>query len=80
MSSHLDSFVASGTSPTPDFHVENHGSVFLLYPLTQRAYSWIKEYLPENAQHFCTAVVVEHRYIWNILVAVQDDGLVVSRG
>jgi hypothetical protein len=34
MSSHLDSFVASGTSPTPDFRCENHSSIFLLYPLS----------------------------------------------
>src|SRR6266478_538109 len=37
MSSH-DSFAASGNSPTrsdgPDFRCENHGSLFLLFPLT----------------------------------------------
>ena len=80
MSSHLDSFVASGTSPTADFRCENHGSVFLLYPLTPPADRWVQEYLPEDAQSFGGAFVVEHRYIWSILVAVQDVGLVVSRG
>jgi hypothetical protein len=75
-----DSFAASGSSPTPDFRCENHGSVFLLYPVTKLAHSWAREHLPEDAQHFGDAVVVEHRYIWNILVAVQSDGLVVSRG
>jgi hypothetical protein len=75
-----DSFAASGSSPTPDFRCENHGSVFLLYLLTQPAYSWVREHLPEDAQHFGDAIVVEHRYVWNILIAVQDDGLAVSRG
>jgi hypothetical protein len=39
MSSH-DSFAASGNSPTrshgPDFRCENHGSLFLLFPLTRQ--------------------------------------------
>jgi hypothetical protein len=35
MSSHKDSFTASGTSPTTDFRCENHGSIFLLFPRTE---------------------------------------------
>jgi len=59
ISSH-DSFVASGSSPTrsdgPDFRCENHGSLFLLFPLTQNAHSWIEEHLPVDAQRFGNAV------------------------
>jgi hypothetical protein len=80
MSSHLDSFVASGTSPTSDFRCENHGSIFLLHPLSQSARSWIEENLPSDAQWFGNAVAVEHRYIWAILEGIQNDGLVVARG
>ena len=82
MSSH-DSFAASGSSPTrsfgPDFRSENHGSLFLLFPLTPSAHSWIEEHLPDDAQWF-DAVVIEHRYIWTILDGIQDAGLAVSRG
>jgi len=83
MSSH-DSFAASGSSPTPDsatpdFRCENHGSIFLLYPLTQSAQSWIEENLPSDAQWFGNAVAVEHRFIWAILDGLQTDGLVVTR-
>ncbi len=78
MSSHNDSFVASGTSPTFDFRCENHGSVFLLTPLTQSGQSWIEENLPSNAQWFGNGVVVEHRYIWAILEGIQNDGLAVQ--
>jgi hypothetical protein len=43
MSSHNDSFAASGSSPTrSDFICENHGSIFLLHPLSQSAQSWIE--------------------------------------
>jgi len=83
MSSHNDSFAASGSSPTPDstmvdFRCENHGSIFLLYPISQSAQSWIEENLPSNVQWFGQAVVVEHRYIWAILEGIQNDGLAVS--
>jgi hypothetical protein len=80
MSSHLDSFVASGTSPGVDFRCENHGSVFLLYPLTHSARFWIKENLPSDVQWFGRAVAVEHRHIWAILEGIQNAGLVVTRG
>jgi hypothetical protein len=77
MSSH-DSFVASGSSPTPDFVVENHGSIFLLQPLSPSAKSWIEEFLPEDHMSFGSAVVVEHRYIQDIVEGIRNDGLVVS--
>jgi len=84
MSSHNDPFAASGNSPTrsdgPDFRCENHGSLFLLFPLTQHAQSWIEEHFPEDVQWFGNAVVVEHRYIWTILDGIQDAGLAASRG
>ena len=82
MSSHDDSFVASGSSPTengPDFRCESHGSVFLLFPLSQSAQSWVEEHLPTDAQWFGNAVVIVHRYVWAILEAIQNDGLAVSR-
>lgn len=82
MSSHSDSFVASGSSPTedgPDFRCENHGSLFLLYPLTQSAHSWIEEHAPSDVQWFGNAAVIEHRYVWTILVGIQDSGLTVVR-
>lgn len=82
MSSHSDSFVASGSSPTedgPDFRCENHGSLFLLRPLTRSAHSWIEEHVPSDAQWFGNALVIEHRYVWTILVGIQDSGLTVVR-
>jgi hypothetical protein len=79
MSSHSDAFIASGNSPTePDFVVENHGSIFLLQPLSLAANAWVEENLPENHQTFGSAVVVEHRYITDIVRGVQADGLEVA--
>src|SRR5262249_33811050 len=71
MSSHSDSFVASGNSPTPgpDFIVENHVSISLLDPLPPAANSWVDEHLPHDCTGFGGGIVVEHRYIANIASA-----------
>jgi hypothetical protein len=78
-----NSFQTSGSSPTGsaefDFRCENHGSIFLLRPLSESAKIWVEENLPAEAQWFGDAVVVEHRYIWAILAGIQNDGLVVAR-
>jgi len=80
MSSHNDSFVASGSSPTVDFLCENHSSVFLLRPVSPAAFSWIEEHLPPDRLTFGNAAAIDHRCIWAILAGLQDDGLVVTRG
>jgi hypothetical protein len=76
-----DTFVASGTSPTeppnPDFFVENHGSIFLLRPVSPSASDWISENIPDDAQFLGDAVAVEHRYIADIVEGIKRDGLAV---
>jgi hypothetical protein len=75
MSSHHDSFVCSGSSPTsnngPDFRCESDGSLFLLFPLNQSAHSWIEEYCPSDAEW--------HRYSAALVAGIELDGLVVRR-
>jgi len=77
----LNAYATSGTSPSkPDLICENHFSVFLLRPVSPSAFAWIEEHLPPDRLTFGNAVVVEPRYLWAILVGLQDDGLVVTRG
>ena len=61
-----------------DFCVENHGSIFLLRPLSLSADLWVKDHIPEDAQYFGNAVVVEHRYISDIVDGIRNDGLAVA--
>lgn len=61
---------------TRDFSFNNHGSVWLLYPKTDAGRAWIEERLP-NAEVFCRAVVVEHRYVDDIVAGIRNDGLEV---
>ena len=80
MSSHDDSFVASGSSPTIDFLCENHGSIFLLRPLTPSATSWLEEHIGQDNgfQSYWPTCVIEHRYISDIIAGIQGDGLEVQ--
>jgi hypothetical protein len=80
MSSHSDSFAASGNSPTqPDFRVENHGSIFLLRPLTDSATLWVEEHIGQDNgfQPYWPTVVIEPRYVADIIDGIQNDGLAV---
>ena len=80
MSSYNDSFVASGSSPTVDFLCENHGSICLLRPLTPSATSWLKEHIGQDNgyQPYFPTVVVEHRFIADIVAGIQNDGMAVQ--
>jgi len=62
-----------------DFRVENHGSVVLLCPLTEGARAWVTEHLthPET-QHFGGAVVMEPRYVDDVVRGLVSDGLTVE--
>jgi hypothetical protein len=67
-------------SPTVDFELENHGSLFLLRPLTTLAREWMNEYLPVDhpeTQFFAAAIVVEPRYVGPIVEGIVGDGLVL---
>lgn len=82
-----DAFQTSGSSPThsegfqPDFGVENHGSIFLLKPLTPSAISWIEEHIGQDNGYqpgYPRSIVVEPRYIAPIVEGILNDGLAVQ--
>jgi hypothetical protein len=80
MSSHSDSFVASGNSPTePDFLIEDHGSICLLIPRTESATNWAEEFIGRDNgfQPYWPTVLIEHSYVTAILEGIRNDGLVV---
>jgi hypothetical protein len=60
-----------------DFTVENHGSIFILQPMSQAALDWVEDNLHPDHQTWAGGVVVEHRYIEDIVVGIQADGLEV---
>jgi len=61
-----------------DFRGMQDGSLFLLWPISDDAVGWCAEHLPEDVQRFGGAVVIEHRYVEDILNGIDTDGLVVG--
>lgn len=69
--------VAEGDYP-PDFRVEGEGrfsTIYRLYPLSTAAQAWVAEHISDEAQWFGAAVIVEHRYIADLITGIQQDGL-----
>jgi hypothetical protein len=67
-----------GYSVFPDFCVANHGTIFLLTPHTRGAREWLAEHIPDDAQWWGNGtLVVEHRFIQDIVSHLQEDGFIV---
>lgn len=58
-----------------DFEVRDEGTIWLLRPLTQKARNWIGEHLPADTTWLGDCVIVEHRYVTDILVGIMGDKL-----
>lgn len=76
----ISGYECSGSSPgatEPDFICEYHVSLFLLRPVSPAAFDWIESNLPEDRLKFGNATVIEARFVWNILLGIQESGLSV---
>jgi hypothetical protein len=60
-----------------DLLVHGHGSVYLLRPTSRRGRRWVDEYVSDDHQEWAGAIVVEHRYIGEIVRGARADGLEV---
>jgi len=61
-----------------DLVVENHGSVFILQPLTARAREWLEVHTDENAMWYGLGLACEPRYAPAIVEAMVDEGMEVE--
>ena len=78
----LDAFKTAGSSPpecVPDFQLIRQSTIYLLEPLTDTARAWVEEHIPADATRFGPAIVVEHRYIADIVTGITVAGLSVDR-
>jgi hypothetical protein len=69
---------AYDASTGTDFAVANHGTIVLLQPLTRAANEWIAANLPADRLHYAGAVVIEPRYLADIVDGLRNDGLTVA--
>lgn len=58
-----------------DVIVESHGSVVLVRPQSDEAREWIEEHVDPLAQWFGSALVVEPRYLIQLLEGMAEGGL-----
>lgn len=74
---------ASETAKRPDFRAFDSGSLVILMPMNQAGRDWLKgngltvEDNPE-LQTWCGGIVVEPRYIGDIIEGIRGDGLEVA--
>ena len=69
---------ARATTFGVDANLRADGSIALLRPLTDAARAWIAENLPADAQTFGGQIVIEPRYVADIVAGMQRDGLAVA--
>jgi hypothetical protein len=60
-----------------DVQVTREGSLFLFDPRTPAAESWIDENVDPDTTRWAGAVVVEHRYAYDLAQGMIDAGLEV---
>lgn len=62
-----------------DIQIQNEGFIFLVHALTKKAKAWIQENInAEESTFFGSALVVEHRYIRDVLAGMESDGLEIA--
>jgi hypothetical protein len=61
-----------------DLKVIDHGSIVLVRPDTKAAREWLEATAPEDALYWCSALVVEPRYVAGVVECAREAGLEVS--
>ena len=49
-------------------------SVYLITPLTPECGDWLKENVSEDAMYLGPSMAVEHRYVGNLVLGLQEHG------
>lgn len=60
-----------------DVQIRNEGNLFLFSLLTDKARAWVDAHI-EDQVLFGDALVVEHRYAWDLAQGMLSDGLTVE--
>lgn len=56
------------------YRLENHGTIWLVRPLTKRFAKWLRDTAPSDAQFFGAALAVEPRYLAGVIHAAEEGG------
>jgi len=58
-----------------DCQIENHGTIFLFRLLTDAARQFVALNVQDDAQFVGSALVVEHRFAWDLAQGMMAQGL-----
>ncbi len=61
-----------------DFVLKYDRSISLLVPLTDAASAWIEDRVSEDRTYFGPALVIEHRYLADLVHGIEAEGLKVE--
>lgn len=66
--------------PKTDFTVQNEGSIILLHPDTEPAIRWVEDNIGQanGYQPYWPTVVIEPRYVRDIIEGIQAEGLTIE--
>jgi hypothetical protein len=62
-----------------DFVVRDEGTIWLFTPSTSLALQFLSEHIQDDAQYFGDSLVVEHRYVGDLLLGLSEHGLEAVR-
>ena len=62
-----------------DFVVRDEGTIWLFTPLTPAALQFLSDHIQEGAQYFGDSLIVEHRYVEDLLLGLSEHGLETVR-
>ena len=54
-------------------------TVYLITPLTPECGDWLKENVSDDAMYLGASLAVEHRYVENLVLGLQDQGFKYGR-
>ncbi len=57
-----------------DFELQNEGTLTLIRPLNENTHEWLGNMVEEGAQWFGGALVVEDRYVQDLVLGMLDAG------
>ena len=61
-----------------DFTLSDQGSICILTPIGEAGETWLSENIGDDAMRWGAGVVIEHRYVDDIIEGIQNDGLTVE--
>lgn len=67
------------TTMCTDITIQNEGSIYLVRDHSNAGRDWMLEHLQDAPMTWGEAVVVEHRYILDIVAGMRHDGLIVRQ-